>query len=80
MAEKRINVSFREDVEIGTKLLQVNAIDHDDPTGYGAISYRLENTKSYYSIDSKTGEVFLASNFDYENEKLDEVNKNKHRS
>ena len=73
MAEKRINVSFREDLEIGTKLFQVSAIDHDEPTGYGEISYRLENPNSYYRIDAKTGEVFLELGFDYETEKSDEV-------
>ena len=73
MAEKRINVSFREDLEIGTKLFQVSAIDHDEPAGYGEISYRLENPNSYYRIDSKTGEVFLELGFDYETEKSDEV-------
>ena len=73
MAEKRINVSFREDLEIGTKLFQVNAIDHDEPAGYGEIFYRLENPNSYYRIDSKTGEVFLELGFDYETEKSDEV-------
>ena len=73
MAEKRINVSFREDLEIGTKLFQVNAIDHDEPAGYGEITYRLENPNSYYHMDSKTGEVFIEHGFDYETEKSDEV-------
>ena len=73
MADKRIDVSFREDIKIGSKLFQVYATDRDDPVNYGKLRYRLENEQSYYSIDAETGEVFLRANFDYETARSDEV-------
>ena len=73
MSDKRIDVSFREDIKIGSKLFQVYATDKDDPVNYGKLRYRLENEQSYYSIDAETGEVFLQANFDYETARSDEV-------
>ena len=73
MSDKRIDVSFREDIKIGSKLFQVYATDRDDPVNYGKVRFRLENEQSYYKINADTGEVFLQAMFDYETARSDEV-------
>ena len=73
MADKRIDVSFREDLALGSKLFQVYASDLDEPSNFGKITFHLENEASYYRIDSETGEVYLQAGFDYETTKSDEV-------
>ena len=79
MADKRIDVSFREDLALGSKLFQVYASDLDDPKNFGKISFHLENEASYYRIDAVSGEVYLQASFDYETARSDEVSMRKYK-
>lgn len=63
--------SINEQAPIGTLIGQVKAIDHDLMPVNNQLSYQLVNgNKSILSVDSLSGQIYLASTLDYEKEKF----------
>ncbi|XP_078087833.1 uncharacterized protein LOC144505587 [Mustelus asterias] len=72
------NVSLSENITRGTLVIKLNATDLDDGLNgeiiYSFTSHTAVRVRELFSLDSKTGEIRIRGNLNYEENKLFEIN------
>ncbi|XKL63091.1 hypothetical protein PGB90_005455 [Kerria lacca] len=71
------SVSLNESSPVGTKVLKVHATDDDDGDN-ARISYYLVETERRFSVDAKTGDIFIAEHLDCLQQNCPQIQQPKH--
>ena len=66
MAKKNISANLRENIRVGSRLMNIVASDADHADGFGKIEFSISGGDDIFEIDALSGDLILAQELDYE--------------